>query len=117
MKTHNKHMSDELALGQRELEVGGTFEPTPDEQTLLDSNNMTALAVQAFVNESGKQTINAAIGGLATKIAQAVAGAESAEVPTPEPSTEGSESAAPEAEEPKAEAEPAGEAPTEPAAE
>jgi hypothetical protein len=70
-------MSDEIALGQRELEPGGSFEPTEAEQKLLDDNNVSASHVQAFVDASGKQTINDAIGGLATK-AKADADAEAA---------------------------------------
>jgi hypothetical protein len=63
---------EELALGQRELEVGGSFVPTEDEAKLLETNNVSAVAVQSFVDASGeKQTINAAIGGLATKSSQA----------------------------------------------
>lgn len=62
-------MSEELALGQRELSVGGTFEPTDEEKALLDSNNVSAIAVQSFVDaSSAAQTINAAIGGLLTQL-------------------------------------------------
>lgn len=57
---------EELALGQRELVVGGSFEPTEEEAKLLETNNVSAVAVQSFVDASGaNQTINAAIGGLA----------------------------------------------------
>lgn len=60
---------EELALGQRELTVGGTFEPTLEEAQLLETNNVSAIAVQAFVDASGAtQTINAAIGGLLTSL-------------------------------------------------
>lgn len=74
---------EELALGQRELEVGGTFVPTEEEAKLLEANNVSAVAVQSFVDASGaKQTINAAIGGLALthKPEQAEASEPAAEV-------------------------------------
>lgn len=59
---------EEIYPGQRELEVGGTFVPTEEEAKILEGSNVSAAAVQSFVDASGaKQTINAAIGGLALK--------------------------------------------------
>lgn len=69
-------MEDANVLGQRELEVGGTFEPTEEEQKLLDDNNVSAVAVQSFVDSSGKQTINAAVSGLKAKQAREAADEE-----------------------------------------
>jgi len=56
-------MSEELALGQREVVEG--FVPTEEESKLLADNGMTLEEVVEFVKTSGVQTLNAAIGGVA----------------------------------------------------
>lgn len=111
-------MSEELALGQRELEPNGTFVPTEEEKALLDTNNLSPQAVQSFVDISGKQTINAAIGGLKQKLANDEAGKETAIPPKPEeaPSAPEASPEAPEGSEkpevPETPSEPTGEAPS-----
>jgi hypothetical protein len=80
-------MSEEkvVGLGQRELVPGGLFEPTADEQVVLDAANLSAVAVQSFVDAEGAQTINAAIGGLQSKLKHDAEHKESAAVEaTPE---------------------------------
>ena len=59
-------MSEELALGQREVpEVSEGFEFSADELTLITANNSTPEEVLEFVRTSGVQTLNAALGGIA----------------------------------------------------
>ena len=55
-------MSEELALGQREVVEGIEF--TPEELQLMTDNNVEPEAVKMFVATSGVQTINAAIAGV-----------------------------------------------------
>ncbi len=59
-------MSEEvLALGQREIEADGAeFSLTAEELALLETNGVTVDELREFVRTSGKQTINAAIGGV-----------------------------------------------------
>lgn len=66
-------MSEVIGLGQRELEQDGEFIPTDEEQALLDTNNVSASRLQHFVNAHGRMTINAALGGYATMLAQSPA--------------------------------------------
>ncbi len=63
-------MSEVIGLGQRELIQDGEFIPTPEEQALLDTNGVSAERLQQFVDAHGTQTINAALGGYATMLAQ-----------------------------------------------
>lgn len=58
-------MSEEvLALGQREVSEGTEF--TAEELSLIEAQGTTPEAVLEFVRTSGVQTLNAALGGIAT---------------------------------------------------
>lgn len=89
-------MSEVLAFGEREIEPNGTFVPTDEEKTYLDDNNISAAALQSFVDISGKQTINAAVGGIVQKRANEAKGEEVAIPPTPEAEPEATPEVAPE---------------------
>lgn len=57
-------MSDELALGQREVVADGTHLFTEEEVALMAANGTSPDEVLEFVRTSGTQTLNAAIGGV-----------------------------------------------------
>lgn len=79
-----KYMGEEIALGQREIEVvegGELVNFSPEELALLESSQVSPQELVEFVRTSGKQTINAALGGVVT--AKAGAGQERNEPFTP----------------------------------
>jgi hypothetical protein len=63
-------MEEVIGLGQREIVQDGEFVPTAEEQALLDTNGVSASRLQQFADANGTMTINAALGGYATLLAQ-----------------------------------------------
>lgn len=57
-------MSEELALGQREVVADGTHLFTKEEVKLMADNDTRPDEVLEFVRTSGIQTLNTAIGGV-----------------------------------------------------
>lgn len=59
--------NQELALGQREITPGVQEPFSSEELDLLAQNGSSVMEVEEFVRTSGKQTINAALSGIAGK--------------------------------------------------
>lgn len=76
------HMSDELALGQREVEVSTEF--TPEEINLIEANELTLASVRSLLGfTNAKMTLNALIGGVKTFLLHLAEGKKVAD-PKPE---------------------------------
>lgn len=58
-------MEQELALGQREITPGVQEPFSSEELDLVAQNGSSVMEIEEFVRTSGKQTINAALSGIA----------------------------------------------------